>query len=60
VSFGFGRSHAGRENIAVFEVCPTRTSVLALAVTCALLLLIYLCSLFYFLMRRWYVQKPMN
>lgn len=33
--------------------CPTKTSVLALSVTCALLLLIYVCTVFYFLMRRW-------
>lgn len=33
--------------------CPTRASVLALSVTCALLLLIYVCTVFYFLLRRW-------
>lgn len=42
------------ETVTVFNsTCPTKTSVLALAVTCALLLLMYICTVFYFLMRRW-------
>ncbi|EFX88231.1 hypothetical protein DAPPUDRAFT_305719 [Daphnia pulex] len=42
------------ETVTVFNsTCPTKTSVLALAVTCALLLLLYICTVFYFLMRRW-------
>lgn len=42
------------ETVTVFNnSCPTKTSVLALAVTCALLLLMYICTVFYFLMRRW-------
>jgi len=42
------------ETVTVYNsTCPTKTSVLALAVTCALLLLMYICTVFYFLMRRW-------
>jgi len=33
--------------------CPTKTSVLALSVACALLVLIYVCSIFYLFMKRW-------
>nr|XP_053644382.1 uncharacterized protein LOC128696968 [Cherax quadricarinatus] len=39
--------------VTLFETCPTRTSVLALAVTCAILLLIYVLTVFYFVMRKW-------
>jgi hypothetical protein len=55
-----GPGPLNEEGIAIFETCPTRTSVLALAVTCSLLLLIYVCSLFYFLMRRWFTHKPLH
>lgn len=34
------------------ESCPSKTSVLALAVVCALLLVIYICTVFYMCMRR--------
>jgi len=34
------------------ESCPSRTSVLALSVVCALLLVIYICTVFYMCMRR--------
>ncbi|KAK3864027.1 hypothetical protein Pcinc_030252 [Petrolisthes cinctipes] len=40
-------------DVTLFETCPTRSSVLALAVTCAILLLIYVLTVFYFVMRKW-------
>lgn len=40
--------------MTLFETCPTRSSVLALAVTCAILLLIYVLTVFYFVMRKWF------
>ena len=40
-------------DVKLFDTCPTRSSVLALAVTCAILLLIYVLTVFYFIMRRW-------
>jgi len=39
------------------ENCPTRTSVLALSVVCALLLVIYICTMFYFCMRKVILQN---
>lgn len=39
--------------VSLFDTCPTRSSVLALAVTCAILLLIYVLTVFYFVMRKW-------
>ncbi|MCL4137100.1 UNVERIFIED_CONTAM: hypothetical protein GTU68_059368, partial [Idotea baltica] len=42
-----------RPEVTLFETCPTRSSVLALAVTCAILLLIYVLTVFYFVMRKW-------
>jgi len=42
------------EEVTIFsKSCPTRTSVFALAITCALLLITYICTVFFFLMRRW-------
>ncbi|XP_037783567.1 uncharacterized protein LOC119579740 [Penaeus monodon] len=41
-------------DVTLFETCPTRSSVLALAVTCAILLLIYVLTVFYFVMRKWF------
>jgi len=39
------------------DTCPTRTSVLALSVVCALLLVIYICTMFYFCMRKVILQN---
>ena len=39
------------------DSCPTRTSVLALSVVCALLLVIYICTMFYFCMRKVILQN---
>ncbi|XP_045606053.2 uncharacterized protein tyn isoform X2 [Procambarus clarkii] len=46
-------------DVTLFETCPTRSSVLALAVTCAILLLIYVLTVFYFVMRKW-LRPPKN
>jgi len=39
------------------DSCPTRTSVLALSVVCALLLVLYICTMFYFCMRKVILQN---
>ena len=39
------------------DTCPTRTSVLALSVVCAMLLVIYICTMFYFCMRKVILQN---
>ncbi|XP_037088474.1 uncharacterized protein LOC119109039 [Pollicipes pollicipes] len=54
-----GSDHFGFENdsVEVLEKCPTKTSVLALSVTCALLVLIYVCSMFYLFMKRWMTRN---
>lgn len=48
-----GTLTSGHAEVTLFETCPTRSSVLALAVTCAILLLIYVLTVFYFVMRKW-------
>ncbi|XP_064117624.1 uncharacterized protein LOC135223045 [Macrobrachium nipponense] len=48
-----------KADVTLFETCPTRSSVLALAVTCAILLLIYVLTVFYFVMRKWF-RPPKN
>ena len=45
------------EGVEMLEKCPTKTSVLALSVTCALLVLIYVCSIFYLFMKRWMARN---
>ncbi|XP_018027099.1 serine-rich adhesin for platelets-like isoform X3 [Hyalella azteca] len=45
--------YTATNKVNLFETCPTRSSVLALAVTCAILLLIYVLTVFYFVMRKW-------
>jgi hypothetical protein len=39
------------------ESCPTKTSVLVLSVICALLLIIYMCTMFYFCVRKVILQN---
>lgn len=39
--------------VTIVEPCPSKTSVLALGVTCALLVLLYISTFFCFSMRRW-------
>ncbi|XP_026479536.1 uncharacterized protein LOC113385929 [Ctenocephalides felis] len=48
-SADFGRD----KTVTIVEPCPTKTSVLALGVTCALLILIYISTIFCYYMRKW-------
>uniref|UniRef100_A0A182W062 ZP domain-containing protein n=1 Tax=Anopheles minimus TaxID=112268 RepID=A0A182W062_9DIPT len=48
-STDFGRD----KTVTIIEPCPTKTSVLALAVTCALMVLVYLSTLFCYYMKKW-------
>ncbi|XP_055550528.1 uncharacterized protein LOC129733015 [Wyeomyia smithii] len=54
----FLRSEASTEygkdkTVTIIEPCPTKTSVLALAVTCSLMVLVYLSTLFCYYMKKW-------
>ncbi|KAE8751362.1 hypothetical protein FOCC_FOCC001933 [Frankliniella occidentalis] len=53
-STDFGKDHT----VIMTETCPTRTSVMALGVTCALLALVYLSTLLCYCTKKWmYPQK---
>lgn len=41
------------KTVTIIEPCPTKTSVLALGVTCALLVLLYITTLFCYYMKKW-------
>ncbi|XP_071050814.1 uncharacterized protein [Onthophagus taurus] len=41
------------DKITITEVCPTKTSVLALGVTCALLVILYISTIFCYYMKKW-------
>lgn len=41
------------KTVTIIEPCPTKTSVLALAVTCALMILVYISTLFCYFMKKW-------
>ncbi|KAK9875154.1 hypothetical protein WA026_005945 [Henosepilachna vigintioctopunctata] len=41
------------KTVTIMEPCPTKTSVLALGVTCALLVLLYISTLFAYYMKKW-------
>ncbi|PNF20018.1 hypothetical protein B7P43_G06634 [Cryptotermes secundus] len=41
------------KTVTIVEPCPTKTSVLALGVTCALLVLIYISTIFCYYMKKW-------
>lgn len=41
------------KTVTIIEPCPTKTSVLALAVTCALMVLVYMSTLFCYFMKKW-------
>lgn len=41
------------KTVTIMEPCPTKTSVLALAVTCALMILVYISTLFCYFMKKW-------
>jgi len=44
-------------DVTEVDTCPTRTSVLALSVVCGLLLILYICTMFYFCMRKVILQN---
>ena len=52
-----GTSEEMFSSVTETDTCPTRTSVLALSVVCALLLVIYICTMFYFCMRKVILQN---
>ncbi|XP_066993386.2 uncharacterized protein tyn [Anabrus simplex] len=41
------------KTVTIVEPCPTKTSVLALGVTCALLVLLYISTIFCYYMKKW-------
>ena len=47
------------KTVTIVEPCPTKTSVLALAVTCALLVLVYISTLFCYYMKQWLSPKKL-
>merc|ERR1711953_141400 len=51
-----GTSEEIFSSVTETDTCPTRTSVLALSVVCALLIVIYICTMFYFCMRKVILQ----
>merc|ERR1719328_708381 len=52
-----GTSEEVFSSVTEADTCPTRTSVLALSVVCAMLLVIYICTMFYFCMRKVILQN---
>ena len=52
-----GTSEEIFSSVTETDTCPTRTSVLALSVVCAMLLVIYICTMFYFCMRKVILQN---
>ncbi|OXU25449.1 hypothetical protein TSAR_013164 [Trichomalopsis sarcophagae] len=47
------------KTVTIIEPCPTKTSVLALGVTCALLILIYVSTIFCYYMKKWLTPRKM-
>ncbi|XP_018368914.1 PREDICTED: uncharacterized protein LOC108764967 isoform X2 [Trachymyrmex cornetzi] len=47
------------KTVTIVEPCPTKTSVLALGVTCALLVLIYISTIFCYYMKKWLTPRKM-
>lgn len=45
------------KTITIMEPCPTKTSVLALGITCILLVLIYVTTLFFYYLRKWMTPR---
>ncbi|CAH0384150.1 unnamed protein product [Bemisia tabaci] len=45
------------ETVTIVEPCPTKTSVMALGVTCAMLILVYLSTLSYYYTKKWMVPR---
>jgi len=49
--------HFTDKTVTIVEPCPTKTSVLALGVTCALLVLVYISTVFCYYMKKWLSPK---
>ncbi|XP_011347131.2 uncharacterized protein LOC105284944 isoform X1 [Ooceraea biroi] len=47
------------KTVTIVEPCPTKTSVLALGVTCALLILLYISTIFSYYMKKWLAPHKM-
>ncbi|XP_034952252.1 uncharacterized protein tyn [Chelonus insularis] len=47
------------KTVTIVEPCPTKTSVLALGVTCALLVLLYISTIFCYYMKKWLSPRKM-
>ncbi|KAG8249819.1 hypothetical protein J6590_012130 [Homalodisca vitripennis] len=47
------------KTVTIMEPCPTKASVLALGVTCALLILIYITTIFSYYMKKWMSPRKM-
>lgn len=47
------------KTVTIVEPCPTKASVFALGVTCALLMLLYLVTLFSYYMKKWLAPSKM-
>ncbi|XP_050442492.1 uncharacterized protein LOC126846749 [Adelges cooleyi] len=47
------------KTITIVEPCPTKTSVLALGITCMLLILIYVSTMFCYYMKKWMTPRKM-
>ncbi|KAL1138899.1 hypothetical protein AAG570_008961, partial [Ranatra chinensis] len=47
------------KTVTIVEPCPTKTSVFALGVTCALLLLIYVATVFSYYMKKWMTPRKL-
>lgn len=47
------------KTVTIIEPCPTKTSVLALGVTCALLVLLYISTVFCYYMKKWLSPRKM-
>ncbi|XP_076292758.1 trynity isoform X2 [Lasioglossum baleicum] len=47
------------KTVTIVEPCPTKTSVLMLGVTCALLVLIYISTIFCYYMKKWMSPRKM-
>jgi hypothetical protein len=45
--------HFTDKTVTIVEPCPTKTSVLALGVTCALLVLVYISTIFCYYVKKW-------
>lgn len=45
--------HITDKTVTIVEPCPTKTSVLALGVTCALLVLVYISTIFCYYVKKW-------